>query len=190
MPPANPTPETPAQRQARQLAMLRRIAERAMALAERADDDAEAAPRDADPKPDHHLNFTRHARTVRIVIALERNLDADPARATRYRPTSNVHNDPRHAPLRRVLQKEARKHPNPAQLCRAVDDRIGQELADDPDQQIAIAEILVTLCNELGLDPDLAHLPDEVLVDEPAGPRRHHDWPAASGPPANARPRP
>ncbi len=177
MPPANPTPETPAERKARQLAMLRRIAERAMALAERAADDAEAAPRDADPKPDHHLNFTRHARTVRIVIALERNLDADPARATRYRAAApfglaSVHNDPRHAPLRRVLQKEARKHPNPAQLCRAVDDRIGQELADDPDQQIAIAEILVTLCNELGLDPDLAHLPDEVLVDEPAGPPR------------------
>lgn len=122
MPPANPTPETQAERKARQLAMLRRIAERAMALAEQAADDAEAAPRDADPKPDHHLNFTRHARTVRIVIALERNLDADPARATRYRAAApfglaSVHNDPRHAPLRRVLQKEARKHPNPAQLC-------------------------------------------------------------------------
>ncbi|HEX4260929.1 MAG TPA: hypothetical protein VHY76_07495, partial [Acetobacteraceae bacterium] len=74
--------------------------------------------------------------------------------------------DPRHATIHRVLHEAARldaRGAAPAALLRRIDERLADELDADPDQDIPIEEIIVGLCEDLGLGRDLARVSDELL---------------------------
>ena len=189
MPPANPPPEDPAERKARHLAMLRDLAELGMNLArkaaEKADEDLERDDTQAQPgKPDHNLTFNRHARAVRDTIALESRIASDTPsrRAPPYRPAAS--SDPRRPLLRRALHQAAHAEPDRAQLCRAIDERIEQELLADPAQDTPAGSVLAAISRHLDLSIDPSKLSDELLVCD------HPGWnePPPEPPDRNSRP--
>ncbi len=182
--PPTPPEEAAAERTARHLAMLRELAEIGMALARALGQQAlvalaPPAPETPEPAPappsriDPGLAFARVARVVRQIIALEARIVADrdaPPRPPRpdgrpaRRPDRSA--DPRHATIRRVLHEAARldaRGAAPAPLLRRIDERLGDELDADPDQDIPIEEIIAGLCEDLGLGRDLARVSDELL---------------------------
>jgi hypothetical protein len=206
-----PDPEQ-AERTARHLAMLRELAEIGMALARALGQQAlaaleapapeapETAPSDpvhpAPVRPDPGLGFARVARAVRQTIALEARIIADrdapprPPRPERHpgrRP--GRHPDPRHATIRRVLHEAAAADARgaaPATVLREIDERLDDELDADLDQDIPVADIIVAICNDLGLARDLAQQSDEfVAIISLAGSSRPEDDPACdpSAPP-------
>lgn len=165
-------PETAAELKARHLEGLRILGQHAMALAISAAERAAANDRLPEPalKPDHHADFTRHARTVQQIFAIEARLaaESDPAPAagsakrTPARPQTL--DDPRHPLLRHALHDAARNQQDRTKLCRAIDDRIEAELLDDPDGAVPITELLIAIAGEFGLPVDPARLSDELLA--------------------------
>ncbi len=133
-----------------------------------------AAPAAAQPRRgDAVLAFARASRAVRQAIALEARLIAGfaPARPARG-PL-----DPRRATVQRALHDTIQHHPDRRELQRdineSLDHALGAEGADIP-------TIFASICNDLGITPDLANLPDDILgMDtEPAGHADITDWPA------------
>ncbi len=124
------------------------------------------------------LLFTRLAATVRDCITLEARLTAGPARAPPARPA-----DPRRAALHETFRYVTESGPDSAERLRDTTARLDQTLAADPNQTIAPPEIFATICEDLGLDIDLATLPDEYL-DLITGPEITDDKdPRATSPP-------
>ena len=118
--------------------------------------------------------FTRFAATVRDCIALEARLVAGAAPATRA-VTLQLRADPRRAPLREAFHDAIKNHPDRADLLRETTTRLDEQLTNDPDQTIGLGNLLFDICNELGIEVDLAQIPDVFLTtySEPTNPDAH-----------------
>jgi hypothetical protein len=128
-----------------------------------------APPEPAQPEPaqpqkpaaDPALAFARITRAVRQCIALEAHLMAGSpqGRPKPQRPPP----DPRRATLQNIFETVLRTNPNRAELKRETNERLETQLATDPDGNISIPDIFYTIVNDLGIELDLANIPDETL---------------------------
>ena len=141
-----------------------------------------ASPTHIDPA----LLFTRLAAVVRDCIALEARLAAGltntRATSTRALPREA---DPRRAPLRAILDLATQNHPARAALNRDITARLEEHLQADPFQTINPAQILDAICDEFGVDLDLANIADDhldVLCGTKEDPNHTPD-PRATSPP-------
>jgi hypothetical protein len=141
-PPPEPAPEPPAAKPLR-----------AAGLSVRA-----LACKSSDPA----LIFTRLVASVRDCIALEVRLAAGPATTNRG-TTLALRADPRRAPLRDIFHRITEHHPDRTELVRETTARIDEDLAADPDRILDLSNIFFGICENLGIEPDLATLPDEFL---------------------------
>ena len=124
-----------------------------------------AAPRrstaTASHKPtDPAVLFTRLAATVRDCIALEARLSAGIGAAVAPR---TLRADPRRTPVREAIGASLGNHPDRAEFLREATARLDEHIAADPGQAIDGADLLVDLCEELGIEINLARLPDKYL---------------------------
>lgn len=106
------------------------------------------------------LLFSRLARAVRDCIALEARIAAGPGHAHRG-ATRHFPPDPRRRRLRDLFDRITEQHADRAEIRRDIADRLEEELAAGP--QADLGTIFSTICEDLDLELDLAHLPDEVL---------------------------
>jgi hypothetical protein len=147
--PADPTP-TPADRTERHLAMLARLAEIGMEIAEeagrQAPGEAGKGPQAADPA----LSFARTARAVRLTIALEARLAAD--RLATRRPEAARRRDRIHTKVERALEAERDDADEVETLATAAWEQLTEtddaDLLDRP-----IHEVVARICADLGLSP-------------------------------------
>lgn len=178
---ASPIPvQGPAERKARRLAVLCRLSELGMTLAEAAaskaaqdlteTDTPNSPEQPAKRRTDYVLVFTRLANVVRQAIALEDRIDraapSPPGRASRPPPPP----DRRRPMLRDALHKAAAAEPDRAArtaLCRHIDERIEAELLADPAHAVHVSDILIAICEDLNLHPDVSKLPDELIGMDP-----------------------
>ncbi len=175
-PPNAPTPtparapETDPERRARHLDMLREMAELSMAVAR--DAAAKATNPTPDPDaPDPGRTFARATHAARQAIALEARIAAGglpPIRGSRPASGPAAPPDPRRPLLRQALHKAAQNEPNRAALRREIEEGIELELLDDPEAELAVAEILAKLSEQLGLPFDPSILPDHFLAPTPS----------------------
>jgi hypothetical protein len=100
---------------------------------------------------------------VRDCIALEARLTAGAGPTTRA-ATLLLRADSRRAPLREAFGRATEKHPDRADLLRETTTRLDEQLTNDPDQTIDLGRLFFTICDEVGIEPDLAQLPDEFLT--------------------------
>ena len=131
--------------------------------------------------------FTRLAATVRDCVALEARLAAGPGGTSRA-VTLQLRADPRRAPVREAFRDAIKNHPDRADLQRETTTRLDEVLANDPDQTIGLGNLLFDICNELGIEVDLAIVPDEFLTSysEPTNPNEAvpgAPYPRATSPP-------
>jgi hypothetical protein len=112
---------------------------------------------------DPAILFTRFAAVARDCIALEARLTAGAGPSTRA-TTLLLRADPRRAPLREAFRDAIKNHPDRADLQRETTTRVDEQLANDPDQTIDLGRLFFTLCDELGIEVDLAQIPDEFLT--------------------------
>lgn len=169
-------PHDQASRTSRHLAMLEKMAAIAMALACAAAEKARAHLEHPAPEPgqanepDPALAFTRLARTVRQIIALEARI-AGPTPLPPIPPLRDL-TEPRHliAEAVRTCAKAdpaatVRHGPAHAQIDRYIDERID---ADDITRLIGrnanVAEIIERICNSLGIHFDITQQPVENLL--------------------------
>jgi hypothetical protein len=111
---------------------------------------------------DPALIFTRLVASVRDCIALSVRLTAGtstPSRGT----TLALRADPRRAPLRDIFHRITEHHPDRAELQRETTARIDADLAADPDSILELSSLFFGICENLGIEPDLATLPDKFL---------------------------
>jgi hypothetical protein len=106
--------------------------------------------------------FTRLVVTVRDCITLEARLADGPATAKRGTDPA-LRNDPRRAPLRDIFRRVTENHPDRAELVRDTTARIDHDLAADPDRTLELSTLFFSICEDLGIEVDLAILPDEFL---------------------------
>ncbi len=182
-----------------QLAQLARMAELGLELIESA---ARLAKRDmAEPPPDpepvaaedavtEHLYypcptdfprpqprnpiavFDQLCRNVRACIKLATQITT--RQSTYARPTA----DPRRPILRRALRPFIHTVPDeppfpPGPSLQEIDNAVDQELQADPDRLTPLTELLTLICEDLGLNPEIIHLPTSQTpapLPEPPGP--------------------
>ena len=168
-------PETDAERRTRHLDMLREMAELGMQAARIAAQlMLDADPRSSDepanpnsPKNDPVIAFARATSATRQAIALEARIAAGvPTRVRSESLPLRAPADSRRPALRQALRDAADAEPNRAartQLHRHIDQRIDEELLDDPDHEIPLVEILLAISADLSLSLDPSRLSDEVL---------------------------
>ncbi len=167
---------SPAQPQAdpteRQLAMLQRLADFGMRLAEQAAEEALAEPpppTESSPKrrrgPDPRYVFLRLSRFVRDIIALEIRLAAGKLPPL-PRNTSRSSADPRAPAIRTLMTDIIDSSPHcpsiKAGFHNQLEELITQAIAADPDRHHQPAGIVAGICEELGLATDTASLPDHL----------------------------
>jgi hypothetical protein len=111
---------------------------------------------------DPALIFTRLAATVRDCIALQVRLTAGTSTTNRG-TTLALRADPRRAPLRDIFDRITKHHPDRTELVRETIARIDADLAADPDRILELSGLFFGICEDLGIEPDLATLPDEFL---------------------------
>jgi hypothetical protein len=136
------------------------------------------AVRASTAKPtDPAVIFTRLAACVRDLIGLEVRLAAGPATpgggATKSRGTSlALRADPRRADLHNVFRRITEHHPDRTELLRETTARVDEDLANDPDRTLDLSNIFFSICEDFGIEVDLARLPDRFLgsIDDPADP--------------------
>jgi hypothetical protein len=121
--------------------------------------DTAAQPAAARKQSDPAVIFVRVTAAVRDIIKLEARLAAGLAQ-TAARPRSA---DPRRATLCDAFAHVTKRHPDRAELIRASTARLDEYLASDPEKTLDVPTLLWTICDELGIDIDLATLPDEYL---------------------------
>jgi hypothetical protein len=108
--------------------------------------------------------FTRLAAVVRDCIALEARLTAGAGPSTTRAATLLLRADPRRAPLREAFDLATEKHPDRADLRRETTTRLDEELTADPDQTVGLGNLFFNICGELGIEVDLAIVPDVFLT--------------------------
>jgi len=104
--------------------------------------------------------FTRLAAVARDCIALEARLAAGVPGAPSGRTRRA---DTRRTPVHEAIRASLDNHPDRAELLRKAATRLDEHLAADPDQTIDGAHVLYNLCDELGIELNLAKLPDKYL---------------------------
>jgi hypothetical protein len=65
--------------------------------------------------------------------------------------------------LRDIFRRITEHHPDRAELVQQTTDRIDQDLAADPDHRIELSHLFFSICEDFGIEVDLATLPDEYL---------------------------
>ena len=138
-----------------------------------------ASCKSADPA----LIFTRVAACVRASVTLESRLAAGLTPTSRA-TSPTLRADPRRAPLRDIFRKITQHHPDHADLVRETTARIDADLAADPEHTLELPELFFNICEDLGIEVDLAHLPDAFLglaADDEAPP--NSPTPRATSPP-------
>jgi hypothetical protein len=139
---------------------------------------AAAAHKPTDPA----VLFTRLAAVVRDCIALEARLAVGAADA----PSARMRRaDPRRAPVHEALRAATENHPDAADLLREATTCLDEHLAADPEKATDAAHLLLAICDELGIELDLATLPDDILFAfaETADPGDDIPDPRATSPP-------
>ncbi len=122
------------------------------------------------PRPiDPALLFIRLAAAIRELIAIEAHL-ADAPTTARGTINPALRADPRRAKLLEGLRIVTENHPNRTEELRLTIARADEELAADPDHTIEFPELLFIICESLGIEMDLARLPDEYLGIDPNAP--------------------
>jgi hypothetical protein len=124
-----------------------------------------AAPsaRAASCKPtDPALIFTRLVTSVRDCITLEARLAAGLIPTSRGTSPA-LRADPRRASLQNIFRRITGHHPDRAELIRQTTARIDEDLAADPDRTLELPELFFKICEDFGIEVDLATLPDEFL---------------------------
>ncbi len=151
----------------------------------------------ASAKPtDPALLFTRLAAIVRHCIALESRLAASAAGIFSAAGTSNTSRaptrqppDPRRPKLQEALRLVTTGLPDRAALLRETTARADEHLAADPDQTIEIPDLLINICEDLGIEINFKTLPDEFLFTTYDPPDYNEDFddsapdPRATSPP-------
>jgi hypothetical protein len=133
--------------------------------------------------------FTRFAAVVRDCIALEVRLTAGAGTGPTTRAvTLQLRADPRRAPLREAFLDAIKNHPDRADLQRETTTRLDEQLTNDPDQTIDLGRLFFTICDELGIEPDLAQLPDRFLTWALETTARNEAAPRAPDPRATSPP--
>jgi len=131
--------------------------------------------------------FTRLAAVVRDCIALEARLSAGATAAPGDRTPRDrtLRADPRRTLLNDALRKATKNHPDSAGLMREATTRLDEQLAADPDQTIHPGRLFFDLCEELGIEPDYAKLPDAIIFGAygPADQDEDEPDPRATSPP-------
>jgi hypothetical protein len=135
---------------------------------------------------DPALLFIRLAAAVRACVALEARLAGDHQTTPRAAAPSR-HADPRRACLLDGFRLVTKNHPDRIDLLRETTTRLDEELAADLDQKAEISELFFTICDAVGIEIDLAKLPDiylGILPDDPAYNIQHNaPSPRAPSPP-------
>ncbi len=140
-------PETPQERTGRQLRMCRRLAELGMQLAQAAAEQSMA------------LNYVRLCTSVRQSVELEASIAAGPKKSRALRPY-----DPRRAPLRRIFTEGTERHHDRDEARRALIQAGEQALAEDPQGERKIFDIVWQVCRDIGIKINKRTLHDEMLV--------------------------
>jgi hypothetical protein len=112
------------------------------------------------------LLFTHLVATMRACIELEARLAA--ALTTPSAAAAAQAPDPRRDVLSRAFRHILQDHPGRAQLLRQTTEQFEAHLAADPAQTTPHSDILCTIADDLGIEIDFAHLPDEFLGIPPA----------------------
>jgi hypothetical protein len=171
MPAATTSTHQEADPAARHLAMLQRLADFGMRLAERAAEEAlaepaqhtETAAKSRRRGPDPRYVFLRLSRFVRDIIVLEARLAAG-KRPPAPRNTSRGSADPRAPAIRNFMNEIIEASPLApsikAGFHNQLNDLIAQCIAADPDRHHPAASIVASICEELGLACDTANLAD------------------------------
>jgi len=133
------------------------------------------------------LIFTRVAACVRASIALEARLAAGLA-PTRSGPSPTLRNDPRRADLHDIFRRVTKHHPDHTALLRETTARVDHDLEADPDRTLDLPHLFFTICEDLGIEVDLARLPDRFLgvienTPAPYDPATNPFDPRATSPP-------
>jgi hypothetical protein len=154
----------------RHLAMLQKLAECGMQLAERAAAEALQEPAADAPKrrrPDPNLLFIRLAAMVRACINQQARLAAGKIPAA-PRKTAQTANDPRRHPISAFLHDAIEDSPKPkparAEIHQAVEPLIDDYLALDPEKLRPGGEIAIEICKEFDIPYTVARMPDGLLI--------------------------
>jgi hypothetical protein len=180
------------------LAMLRRLAELGMQLAEKLAERAVSSPSDAEPKHDPAESFARISRAVRLTLALEakfeQDLAAPRAAGASAAPTVDPHPRP---PFDDPWGLKKRDHPSEHRnrirdnvwdvLNHDVSDvHQATELLGDLHERLTdgerydsflyrpLRESVEAICNDLGLAPDWSRWTEDGFPPDTRNPRR--DW--------------
>jgi hypothetical protein len=199
LPPARPLVE-------RQLAMLTRLAEIGMEIAEEAGRQATGRGRPAEGTPmrDPGLIYARVARAVRMTIALQSRLTddlaglaraADMARADRRRRLDRL--------VERAVEAEHAEGDDTGRLRDEARERLTDAELDAELDGLTFVEAVARICEDLGLSPDrtarivaaagaddgppAAPWPDGAAADPSRDPASHPPGAAGGGPAARPR---
>ena len=200
MTPADPATPEIAQSE-RRLAMLRRLAELGMQIAEGLARRAVSAADDAEPKHDPAESFARASRAVRLTLALEARFEQElaaliagdkAAEASRADPLPEPPRDPSRKPnpLDRASAHRNRVRDNVWDVMNheITDIFRAQETLDDLHERLTegdrydsllyrpLRESVEAICNDLGISPDWSRWTEDGFSPETRTTRRH--WPS------------
>ncbi len=184
-----PAPTAATARTERHLAACQRLAELGLSLAEaahaRALQDlattppppeppavADAEPNPATPRTDPALTFIRASHATRQAITLEARLATEATENTShprqpFRYAYSAPPDPRRPKLQRALKAATHAQDLPAATQRAITDRMDDALLYDPNHDILVGDLFASICKDLGIEPDLSRVEDEILIITP-----------------------
>jgi len=167
--------------------MLKRLAEMAMNLAEASEEEAmaeivarKADPARPEPKRDPMQAFSRMARTVRQTVALEAKLEKERKAESqgnewadyycRYAMATFASNEQKRR-VRRVVKREIERSTHKDSDREILTEHLSEHLDDEGDWRDltngrSTGEIIETLCEVLGLDPNWNELRPEIQAIE------------------------
>jgi hypothetical protein len=158
------------QAQTRHLAMLQRLAEIGMQLAERAAAEALQEPSAEIPKrrrPDPTLLFIRLSAMVRACITQQARLAAGKVPAA-PRAQGQTGSDPRRhlvsAFLHDAIEDSPKPKPARAKIHHEVEAVIDEYLARDPELRHAGGEVIIEICEKFDIPYDTARMVDDLLL--------------------------